>query len=472
MTQTAKDTTNTSGGHSNVVGGSTAARVLACPGSVKLNQGVKQGHLQRIYDQIKAEEKPVGWDHEWPDVYHHTTVDPNVVRMVNEKYREETTSPYAQEGTALHEAIAHILDKNAHPTSVIDEVWEGVEITHTLYHQALAPAIQGWNAYLDKVFEEDGEEMRYMVERRGAFPGVAGAFGTADVVACTSKRLTIWDWKFGAGVEVSPDENAQLMFYGRAAAHTSQQWLASEGLTLAADTRVDLVISQPRTGDGKPKVWTTTYDRLNEFRKELVAAVAEAQGDSPKVKRGAHCKWCSAATHNCPAMYELGKRIIDRIKDAEENKTTPTANFKPDELSQWLEDATVMEGWVKSVRSLGMSELESGRSVPGRELDQGLGNATWVDGVNVDTLLSQLGLPAKERRVTKPLSPTQARSRLKGDMTDRQKTKLESNIHRPLGALKMVREGTAKNPPKTKAEVYKNLGDFFGAMAETDKGKN
>src|SRR5690606_3751258 len=117
------------------------------------------------------------------------------------------------------------------------------------------PALQGFDDYCDMVFEEDGEELVFVVEKKCQVPGIPGAFGTSDIVGKTSKRMVIWDWKFGAGKPVSPVENNQLRFYGRGAAFTMKEWLGfPEGNKEGQpdfDLRVDLVISQPRIGDGK-----------------------------------------------------------------------------------------------------------------------------------------------------------------------------------------------------------------------------
>ncbi len=453
------ETKNTPTEHSNLVGGSSAGRVLACPASVGLNRSATAAHKQRIYEHLRDVGNYVGW----PDTYDPATAAPEIQSLVEARYREETTTTYAQEGTALHEAMASILADVEPAEDVIGMEWEGVTITPTLYSEAIVPALDGFDDYLDRVAEEDGEEMRFVIEKRCALPGIPGAFGTADIIACTRKRLTVWDWKFGQGVAVSPEENAQLMFYGRAAAHTMKDWLDGEGVNLDPDFPVDLVISQPRIGSGAPQVWSTTYGRLDDFRSALITAVSEAQGAAPAAKRGDHCRWC-AAKHICPAMEQLGGRILDHVDQAHNRVNTPEDNFQnelecvheitPAQLHSWLQDADDIEAWVKWVRELALSELQAGREVEGMELDQVQGNSAWVDKDKIDRVLMELGLQVKDRRKTTPITPTQARKALKGmNLNDRQQARLDKNIHRPLGALRMVAKGTAKNPPNVREEV-------------------
>lgn len=457
--------------HSDIVGGSTAGRVLACPGSVQLNQAVKRAHKQRILDEVVERQglSPNCTLDNMPD---------GVADIVEAVYREETTSEYAKEGTGLHEAMAWLLENDEEPESVVDRKFAGVLVTPTLYTEAIIPALDGFDAYCDKVFEEDGEDLVFTVEERCQLPGIPGAFGTSDIIGKTSKRIVIWDWKFGAGVSVSPYENNQLRFYARAAAHTKSEWFGFPDGEKPGhppmDTRVDLIISQPRIGDGEPQVWTTTYGDLEEFRWRLVAAVSEAVGPKPSIKRGDHCKWCEAK-HVCPAKQQLAQRILERVDEAAETHAEEVGDeafdmdaatvlkaqevqFTPQDLADWLQDADNVEAWVKWVRALAFEEMKAGREVTGKELEQGLGNAAWTaDFKTVDRRLASYGLSVEDRRVVNAISPTAARKLLKGD--EKNSELLEKIIHRPPSAMRMVAAGTAKNPVKPMSEKMAALGE-------------
>ena len=476
------DTKITPDEHSDVVGGSTAGRVLACPGSVKLNQAVKAAHITRIAKMLAGQE---GFEVVNPDLIRDTNLEAcpkDFIEAVHVMYREETTSEYAAEGTGLHEAVAWVLDNDEEPESVVDRTFEGILITPTLYSDAVIPALNGFDDYCDQVFEEDGEDLEFVVEKRCQLPGIPGAFGTSDIIGKTSKRIVVWDWKFGAGVPVSPIENDQLRFYGRSAAHTMSEWLGfpdggKQGQP-DMDLRVDLVISQPRVGDGDPQVWTTTYKDLEDFRWRLVAAVAEATGEDPKVRRGDHCKWCEAK-HICPAKQQLGQRILERVDDALDEMPGDETDvnvkkalkeqevqFTPQDLADWLQDAQDIEDWVKHVRALAYEELTAGREVAGKELDQGLKDSSWVEGVDVDRRLAEYGLDVHERRAVKPISPTVARKLVKAKGDQKKIKLLETIIERLPGSYKMVPAGTAKNPVKPVAEkvaaLHEKLKDKTG----------
>ncbi len=458
--------------HSDVVGGSTADRVLHCPGSVGLNQKVKAAHKDRILRQIaEAHDITVSPDGRMPGVEAETIVA--VTEAVEAAYREETTSEYAAEGTGLHEAMAWILENDEEPESVVDRTFEGIFITPTLYSEAVAPALRGFDDYCDQVYEEDGEDLMFTIEERCQLPGIDGAFGTSDIIGKTAKRVVIWDWKFGAGVAVSPEDNSQLKFYARAALHSKAEWFGYGDSTPPDDLRIDLVISQPRIGDGDPQVWTTTYADLEAFREELVMAVDIALNhDTPPVSQGAHCKWCEAK-HICPAKQQLGQRILDTVDTALDEAPDGTdvkdalvamdVQFTPDDIADWLQDAADVEAWIKWVREMAFNELKAGREVTGKELDQGLGNASWtVDEKTVDRRLASYGLSVDDRRVVKPITPTAARKLLKPD--PKASKLVEKIIERPQSGVKMVDAGKAKNPVRPVSEQV-------ASVAEKLKGK-
>ena len=151
--------------HSNIVGGSTAKRVINCPGSVALVQ--------------KMPPKP--------------------------------SSKYADEGTLLHEAISDYLGEDGGTFGAPIELIE----------EKLLPAL----ALLDEV--DPDKQMMYEVETRVHFGDLLpGVFGSTDLMGRIGNKAIILDWKFGSGVIVTAEENEQLMFYAAAAMRTPEaQWV-------------------------------------------------------------------------------------------------------------------------------------------------------------------------------------------------------------------------------------------------------
>jgi hypothetical protein len=202
--------------HSRIVGGSTAKRVINCPGSVALVD----------------------------------TMPP------------QPSSSYADEGTLLHDTIADILDKGGKPADHLGRKHNDAVLTQDLIDDKLAVAL----AALDDV-DPDGE-MEYAVESRVGFGDLLpDVFGSTDLLGRIGRRAVVLDWKFGDGVAVSAEENPQLLFYAAAAMRTPEtQWVFKD-----ADA-IELIIVQPPS----VKRWVTTPERVAAFEQELVAAVKVA----------------------------------------------------------------------------------------------------------------------------------------------------------------------------------------------------
>jgi len=167
--------------HSDIVGGSTAKRVMNCPGSVKLAQSVPP----------------------------------------------RPTSKYAEEGSLLHDAIHKIL---SHGASTDD-----FGLGDDLIERKLRPALDALNEI------DPNSQMEFQTEISVSFGGyLAGVFGSCDLIGRIGNRAVVLDWKFGDGVAVDAVENHQLLFYAAAAMRTDDARWAFEGVT-----EIECIIVQP-----------------------------------------------------------------------------------------------------------------------------------------------------------------------------------------------------------------------------------
>ena len=238
--------------HSKIVGGSTAKRVINCPGSVALVQ----------------------------------------------KMPPQGSSKYADEGTLLHDVIADIIMSGKLPSEYLGTKYEDQVLTQELIDDKLQVALDA----LDVI--DPNKEMEIEAETRVGFGNLLpGVFGSTDVVGRLGNRAVILDWKFGSGVAVSAEENEQLMFYAAAAMRTPETQWAFEGCT-----EVELIIVQPPA----VKRWVTTPERIAAFELELVQAVKKSAKPDAPLKSGEHCRWCSAKAI-CPQMNGDIERETQRV---------------------------------------------------------------------------------------------------------------------------------------------------------------
>ena len=157
--------------HSKIVGGSTAKRVMACPGSVAL--------VAKMPPQVE--------------------------------------NKYMADGTALHSAVDLLVtDGDASAYSLLGKSFNGVTLDED-HCEKLKTAL----ALLDEI--DPLEQMNFNTEQRVSFGRrLPGVFGSTDLIGRIGTRAIVLDWKFGDGVAVDAEENAQLMFYAAAAMRTPE----------------------------------------------------------------------------------------------------------------------------------------------------------------------------------------------------------------------------------------------------------
>jgi len=263
--------------HSKIVGGSTAKRVIACPGSVALS----------------------------------ATMPP------------KPSSKYADEGTLLHDAIAQVLGKDVSPESLLGMTYQDQSLTQELIDNKIHVA-------LDLLGVVDPNlEMEYAVETEVNFGDfLPDVFGSCDLLGRIGNKAIVLDWKFGDGVAVGVEENEQLLFYAAAAMRTPSVSWVFEGVT-----EIECVIIQPPT----LRRWVTTVERVKQFEVQLAQAVQKSAKIDAPIMAGEHCRWC-AAKPICPKMTGAVDRALDlQLKSLDADKIGGyLANC--DLLEQWITD--------------------------------------------------------------------------------------------------------------------------------------
>ena len=262
--------------HSKIVGGSTAKRVIACPGSVALSVDV-----------------------------------PNL------------STSYALDGSLCHNVIAEVLDKGQAPEQFLGVSFDsGPKLTDTHIADKLRPALA---LFADEV-DPDGETA-FTVETRVDFGEfLPGVFGTIDLLGRRGDRAIVLDWKFGDGVMVDAEENEQLLFYAAAALRTrSVAWVFDGAKDL------ELVIIQP------PMIrrWVTTFERVRQFEVELARAVKIATAPGAPLAVGDHCRFCPAKVI-CPEMTGAVDRALRTQLEKLGTDQIGTALSMADRLEEWI----------------------------------------------------------------------------------------------------------------------------------------
>lgn len=312
-------------------------------------------------------------------------------------------SAYAEEGTFAHALAEQAL--LAGKRDALDYVGSTVSIsagegrsTKTV-DEDMARAV---NVYLETVWEvyDDDEGSEIEVEQRFVIPVEAAddgeVFGTNDCLVYQPHRrkLTIFDYKHGAGVVVDVEDNIQLKFYAMGALQAHPEWQIVE---------IELVIVQPRAfnaGESRGvKRWSLPLVETIEFPYELNEAItrckeamrqpyADVRDDSLSLKDflhpGDHCRFCPASTICTVREQEFveacnedlaGVSLPDLTDFA---LSTPTEAFDFDHMARIVAAYERLGPWVSDLRAKMDEHLLAGGHIEGWKVVEAMARRKWT----------------------------------------------------------------------------------------------
>lgn len=334
-----------------VLGASKASRWMACPGSIRLEDGL-------------------------PDF----------------------KSEHAAIGTAAHEVAEMALQRGL-PASF----WEGEEVEGVLVTEEMADAVQ---VYVDYVRSAKGTGWLRLEEQVSLelLNPPSPMFGTTDAVIWNpaTEVLHVVDYKHGQGVPVDAQGNPQLAYYALGTVL---------GLSVVPKEIVMTVV-QPRAVHhlGPIRSWSITWDELRDFKDRLMAAAqATTRPDAP-LAAGEHCRFCKAKPR-CPAIKQLAVTTAQSEFDA--FAPPAPALLSPAELQGVLVAAEPLLEWIKSVQAYALAALERGESVPGWKLVPKRANRKWADELAAQKWVEALDVEGEFYTTPTLRTPAQVEKELK-----------------------------------------------------------
>jgi hypothetical protein len=423
----------------------------------------------------------------------------------------DTSSKFADEGTAAHAVAAHCLEDEFDASYLV-----GTDFAYmdhgTPKSLVVTKEMAGFvQVYLDNIRQfASGNEM--LVEQRlefSVYVDVPDQFGTSDVVILATDEIQVHDLKYGMGVRVDAESNEQLMLYALGALDTFG--------ALGDYKRIRMVIHQPRLQHLSE--WSCTVDELLAFADKAKAAAQKAisivDTAGPFLVPGEkQCRFCKAKA-TCPA---LTKHVLDTIAGdfvdltkgeiaitplqvtalvaqaygvkpkAVEFETevvdgaAPTSRFvikKPTlepvlieaemaiataeetQLSTLMAATDMIESWCKAVRAEVERRLLGGTVVPGYKLVQGKqGNRAWSDAAEAEALLKSFRLKQEQMYDFSLISPTTA-EKLLSEASPKRWVKAVALITRSDG-----RPSVAPAADKRPALVVTPVADDFEVIAD------
>lgn len=219
------------------------------------------------------------------------------------------SSSYADDGTLAHDIAARCLKSGEDAVAYLGEA---DFVTEAEFKEEDAVAVQVYLDHIRGKIDELGLRgnklgSRVLVEERFHLPDVHPDFyGTTDCTLIGDKQAVVADYKHGAGIMVSAENNTQLMQYAVGALYGTEAWQDD-------NFPVEINICQPRVYGSEPvRSWWTTVGELKLWlRDDWLAAAKRTERDDPFLQPG---PWCNSTfcpkRLTCPAIKEMRARVL------------------------------------------------------------------------------------------------------------------------------------------------------------------
>lgn len=272
----------------------------------------------------------------------------------------QSTSEYAEEGTAAHELCELTARYFLGEVSEMDFENRRDELAKGPYYNAeMQECANGYARFVTektKAAQESCEDAFTELEVRVDFSKyVKDGFGTGDCIIVADKVLEIVDFKYGKGVRVEATGNPQMKLYALGA-------LLKYNTLFDIDS-VRMTIFQPRLS-GVQSSDEITVKELLEWAEKYVKPRAKLayKGEGEFAPSEEVCKFCRAKAQ-CKARADKNLKLFDEAPDA--------MLLTPEEAGAILEKAADIQAWLTDLEGLVSSTLLSGQPVTGWKMVEG-----------------------------------------------------------------------------------------------------
>lgn len=373
--------------------------------------------------------------------------------QLSRKAPPQRESSFALEGTRAHACLESIFMRAIELSGGLS--FEGV-LGYLRNHR---PEGDGWDddmirhgknavAWIMKEFYARGPSTELRCEQKVSSEPFTckGQFGTLDAALIEPfGRLTIIDYKYGAGIAVDP-KSPQLIYYALGVSHEFHHNFEE----------VELVVIQPRAHHESGKRIRRariSVDEMLSWERRFQKGVKAALAKKPPLVSGDWCRFCPAASM-CPELVERNferAQIVFSKVDGIESVPEPRL-VKEWDMRVMLEAADKLEIWIEQLRSHAFHMLEHGERIEGFKLVQKRATRKWADPDQVKEFFGDMALHDPEMK-----SPAQLEDTIK-KMVKHKETRAQL-----LGAIKnatigvssgvtMVKDGDKREAIGSRAE--------------------
>ena len=408
-----------------------------------------------------------------PSAAHRWIACPGSIRLSENV--ESKPSEYAMEGTELHRISELCLRKKMSPSEFL-----GMAMT--------SPEDPDWSTEFEVEHEEAVQYCIDEVKRIMQENDIKGGklevkvfitddmYGTVDVLLYNDELVIVIDFKFGRGVSVEAEGNAQLMLYGIG----SLRYIHENKLLPASPKKAMLVILQPRIPPGT-RIWEVETSKLKTwYQKSVKPAIEQAENGTAVCNPGEEqCKFCPAnGVCTARADYLLGiaeqefkQFAVDPDKEPVEVETrdmalvlrsqmdTSVELLTPEIAGRILSYQDDFDNFFKNVGKYALNAALDGENIPGFKLVYGRSNRKWKESVTAGVLEDEFKInPWTEPKL---ISPAQAEKQI----SKPEREALAELIYKPTGKIILVDEADSREPVDMSGE--EEMKEFATDNGET-----
>lgn len=287
----------------------------------------------------------------------------------------EKSSVYAEEGTLAHEFgnVYLMHEAGQITTKILNQELRKLR-KHDLYTEEMEPEV---DKYVEIVMEKFNAAKQHtpdaelLIEERLDFSHIVEqGFGTGDANIVADKVLDVNDLKYGKGVQVDAEMNAQLMLYGLGALRKFDMMFDIETVRLS--------IIQPRLDHYS--TWEISVEDLIAWGENQVKPKAKMayNGEGEHVP-GSWCKFCKAK----PVCRALAEQNLQLAKYEFRSSDT----LEDHEILDILKQVEPFTDWIKAVTAYALDEALKGKKWDGYKLVAGRSVRKWKDEEEVKKIL-------------------------------------------------------------------------------------
>lgn len=356
----------------------------------------------------------------------------------------DTSSPYAKEGTLAHE-IAEFKTRNYFIETLPKRTFTSKLNKfkkEELYQNEMDEYTESYLEYIKEVAMKYPSKPYIALEKKIDFSKyVPDGYGTCDCILIHGNDMHIIDFKYGKGVQVSAENNSQLMLYALGALEAYSMLYQIETLYLS--------IFQPRL-DNISCFEISAANLLSWAVREVEPKAKLAYDGIGDFKAGEHCRFCKAQAQ-CRAKAES---IISVFPVKNE-----PALLTDDEIGLILAKAKELVSWSNAVEDYALNAILSGKEIRGWKAVEGRSVRVFSDADKAFEKIVESGTPEEMLYERKPLSLSQIEKLLGKKEFE---NIVSGFIIKPQGKPTLA-PSDDKRPVFNKADVFENI---------IDKGEN